>query len=76
MDHSITRLGVVTLGLLLSACAPTASNMASNGGTSQASNPNFPGATGTTVVRGNNSTIAGDANATYNQQKWPMVPSP
>jgi hypothetical protein len=31
---------------------------------------NTPGWTGTTVVVGNNSTIAGNAQATYLQQKW------
>jgi hypothetical protein len=33
--------------------------------------PNTPGATGRTVVPGSNSTVAGDADATYRQQKWP-----
>jgi hypothetical protein len=33
-------------------------------------NANTPGWTGTTVVLGNNSTIAGDAQATYLEQKW------
>ena len=35
-----------------------------------ARDPNTPGATGRTVVIGSNSTIAGDAGATYYQQKW------
>ena len=30
-----------------------------------------PGWTGRTVVIGSNSTVAGDAAATYDQQKWP-----
>jgi hypothetical protein len=33
-----------------------------------AANPNVPGATGTTIVPGDNSTIAGDAEATRTQQ--------
>lgn len=33
-----------------------------------ASNPNLPGATGRTVIRGNTSTISGDAKATRQQQ--------
>lgn len=33
-----------------------------------AANPNVPGATGRVIVRGNNSTIAGDAAATRMQQ--------
>lgn len=32
--------------------------------------PNAPGATGRTVVPGSTSTIAGDALATEQQQKW------
>jgi hypothetical protein len=35
-----------------------------------AQDPNTPGATGRTVVIGSSSTIAGNAEATYNQQKW------
>jgi hypothetical protein len=34
--------------------------------------PNTPGSTGRTIVIGNNSTIAGDAVATEQQQKWPL----
>ena len=34
-----------------------------------ASNPNVPGATGRTIVRGDCSTIAGDAKATRMQQE-------
>ena len=34
--------------------------------------PNTPGWTGRTVVPGNNSTVAGDAVATEQQQKWPL----
>jgi hypothetical protein len=34
---------------------------------------NVPGYTGTTVLRGNNSTQAGDAKATKEQQKGPIV---
>jgi hypothetical protein len=33
-------------------------------------NANTPGWTGSTVVVGNTSTIAGDAQATYLAQKW------
>ena len=33
------------------------------------SNPNVPGATGRTIVRGDRSTIAGDAEATRMQQE-------
>ncbi|HET6605069.1 MAG TPA: hypothetical protein VFG62_00275 [Rhodopila sp.] len=32
---------------------------------------NTPGFTGTTIVRGNNSTLQGNTDATYQQQKWP-----
>jgi hypothetical protein len=46
------------------------------GGCSQspagAISPNTPGSTGRTIVPGNNSTIAGDAVATEQQQKWPL----
>lgn len=34
--------------------------------------PNTPGWTGRTIVPGSSSTLAGDAEATYYQQKWPF----
>jgi hypothetical protein len=37
-----------------------------------AHNATLPGWTGTTFVVGSNSTIAGDAEATYQQQKWQL----
>jgi hypothetical protein len=37
-------------------------------------NANTPGFTGTTIVPGNNSSIGGNAQATYLQQKWGMCP--
>jgi hypothetical protein len=46
----------------LAGCATAPSN--------QAAGPATPGYTGSTIVVGNNSTIAGDAGATYLQQKW------
>jgi hypothetical protein len=48
----------------LAACAPP-------GGVT-AAGPNTPGWTGSTVVIGNTSTVAGNAEATYQQQKWPL----
>ncbi|HYZ24019.1 MAG TPA: hypothetical protein VE690_17865 [Rhodopila sp.] len=47
----------------LTACAQGPATMAQG--------PDSPGWTGRTIVPGNNSTIAGDAEATYQQQKWP-----
>lgn len=41
---------------------------------SASSNGVNPGWTGRTTVPGNNSTIAGDAAATYDQQKWQLGP--
>jgi hypothetical protein len=35
-------------------------------------NPGTPGWTGRTIIPGNNSTIAGNAEATEQQQKWPI----
>ncbi len=40
-------------------------------GSSDAANPRTPGATGTTIVPGNNSSVAGDADATRRQQTTP-----
>jgi hypothetical protein len=37
--------------------------------------PNTPGWTGRTVIVGSHSTIAADAVATEQQQKWPLNPS-
>ncbi len=38
--------------------------------TAGADNPNTPGATGRVIIPGSTSTIAGDAEANYIQQKW------
>jgi hypothetical protein len=50
---------------LLGACSPAPGANALAGGSST------PGFTGRTIIPGNNSTIAGDAEATEQQQKWP-----
>lgn len=42
---------------------------------SPAHSSGMPGDTGRTKVIGSNSTVAGDAQATYEQQKWPFVPN-
>jgi hypothetical protein len=42
-------------------------------GRADAANPSVPGATGTTIVKGDPSTIAGDAVATRIQQISPMT---
>ena len=56
---------LLTILLPLAACAPTQSTGPA------AQNANTPGWTGSTTVIGNTSTIAGDAAATNDQQKWP-----
>jgi hypothetical protein len=48
----------------LAGCAPP--------GDASAAGPNTPGWTGRTVVVGNTSTVAGNAEATYQQQKWQL----
>ena len=60
----LLTLALPTLALcaLTAACAPPVPPAGANA--------NTPGWTGTTVVLGNNSTIAGDAQATYLEQKW------
>ena len=56
--------------LTLNGCTqPTAAAMAAAG-------PNTPGWTGRTIVPGSHSTVAGDAQATYDQQKWPSGERP
>jgi hypothetical protein len=55
--------GSVLAVLLLAACAQD---------TEAARNPSMPGATGRTIVPGNTSTIADDAEATLQQQRWPI----
>jgi hypothetical protein len=60
------RLAVVPLLMALAACsapAPVSADQA-------AQNADKPGWTGRTFVVGSNSTVAGDAGATYIQQKW------
>ncbi len=56
------RWVLVLLAIPLAACAQS--------GAGDPANPNTPGATGRTVILGNNSTIAGDAEATRLQRVW------
>ena len=55
--------------LFCAACSQSGSTTSAEALAAQ--NPNVPGATGRTIVRGSHSTIGGDADATYIQQKWP-----
>jgi hypothetical protein len=80
MNKMITALASLSLALGTAACASTpqpvssaatpssyaalGSGNATTAGTTDAANPNVPGATGRTIVPGDNSTIAGDAEAT------------
>lgn len=58
---------IARFALVLALCAlPAACNAPPPAG----ADARTPGFTGTTVIPGNNSTIAGDAEATYLQQKW------
>ena len=60
-------LPAIALSIALGACGvPTISPEQA------AQNAHVPGWTGSTFVAGSNSTVAGDAEATYQQQKWPM----
>ena len=61
--HIVRASGPLALVLLASACAQTSGS---------ASDLNMPGATGRTIVPGSTSTVAGDAEATSQQQKWPL----
>jgi hypothetical protein len=64
LSLSILPIAPLFACIALSGCAQSP-NMAATG-------PNTPGWTGQTVVPGNNSTLAGNAEATYQQQKWPL----
>jgi hypothetical protein len=54
-------IALATLLTLAACAAPSPPGVA---------NANTPGWTGTTVVRGSTSTMADNANATFQQQKW------
>jgi hypothetical protein len=67
---TIMRIIVPAAVLLasLAGCSPPPS-----AATAQAAkNADTPGWTGSTIVVGSNSTIAGNAQATYDQQKWQL----
>jgi hypothetical protein len=83
MNRMIKVLTVICVALNTAACtetptqastAPIASSSvtlsseSTNGGASDVTDPNVPGATGRTIVLGDNSTIAGDALATQMQR--------
>ena len=61
--RTLLAVGCLTTILLVTGCAQD---------NASASDPNVPGATGRTVVPGSTSTRAGDAEATSQQQKWPL----
>ena len=65
----LSAFSAASLLVLLAACGVPRGNA---GGGQAAPTAKTPGWTGSTVVPGNNSTIAGDAAATYQQQRWPM----
>ena len=62
MHMNLKLLLPLALCAVIAACAAPVSRTGASAST--------PGWTGTTVVLGNNSTIEGDAQATYLQQKW------
>ncbi len=64
---------IVRTVLFICAVIASAAGCAANGDNATASDPQAAGATGRTVVPGSNSTVAGDAAATNDQQKWPMI---
>lgn len=57
--------------------SPTSTNAGAKvgGGGLDAANPKVPGATGSTIVQGDASTISGDARATRMQQTGSITPS-
>jgi hypothetical protein len=61
-------LSAASLLVTLGACAAPLDVSAEQA----AQNAKIPGWTGRTFVVGSNSTIAGDAVATYDQQKWQL----
>jgi len=71
---ALTRSALLLAGLL---AIPLGCGTAGSGvGSSQtANNPSTPGWTGGTTVVGSHSTIAGAAEATEQQQKWPLNPT-
>ncbi len=66
-------MNTMTRGFLIAGSAFAILGGCSGGPTATAAaDPATPGATGATIVRGTNSTIAGDAAATDSQRKWPL----
>jgi hypothetical protein len=91
MTKMIALLTVLTVAAGTAACAGPPSTVSSapsspsitstdagakiRGGGLDATNPKVPGATGRTIVWGDPSTIAGDAQATRMQQTGSITPS-
>jgi hypothetical protein len=65
---ALMRLSLVFAGLL---AIPVGCGMSGTGSSQAVGTPSTPGWTGRTTVVGSHSTIAGDAVATEQQQKWP-----
>lgn len=66
-------MNTMTRGFLIAGSAlAILAGCTDSGGSAAAADPTTPGATGRTIVRGTNSTIAGDAAATDSQRKWPL----
>jgi hypothetical protein len=66
-----TILSATSLVVALGGCSTTRINGSSD---QTALDTNTPGWTGRTLVVGSHSTVAGDAQATYLQQKWGVSP--
>jgi len=62
-------------GLLLAGVLAVPVGCSTVGSTQAANGPNTPGWTGRTTVVGSHSTVAGNAEATEQQQKWPLMPT-
>src|SRR6185369_11276594 len=60
------------LCVLPAGCGPEGSTV---GGSQAMGTPGTPGWTGRTTVVGSHSTIGGNAEATEQQQKWPLTPT-
>ena len=69
---ALMRSPLLFAGLL---AVPVGCGVSGTDGSQAANTPSTPGWTGRTTVVGSHSTIAGDAVATEQQQKWQLNPN-
>jgi hypothetical protein len=72
LEGPMAQARIGSASLLICLALALLAGCATQGAGQSAQDQNVPGATGRTIVPGSTSTVGSDAEATYQQQKWPL----